>query len=129
MFNRKFVYAALNRTFGLDNNQRLSPYSKADSQSIEISKLIFDIFGGEILKTHKNKGWHYYNRINGKRFDFAKSKNDKISKDYQFDDIPATADEIHNYFEQDQYSTFFTRFIWEFEEVVGLRKYRSDFSS
>jgi ssDNA-specific exonuclease RecJ len=82
--------------------------------------LIYDIFGGEILKTHEKKGWHFYNRINGKRYDFAKSETGKFSNDNCFEDLPSNIDEIHNYFEQEQYSPFYMRFIREFEETVGL---------
>jgi len=124
MFNRRIVQTALKRTWGLDNNPGLTPKIPADNESSVISQLIYDIFGGEILKTHKKRGWHFYNRINGERIDFTKPVMNKSSKAYHFEDIPSNTDEIHNYLEQEQYSPFFMRFIREFEETVGLEKYR-----
>jgi hypothetical protein len=128
MFNRMIVQTALRLALGLDDNARYTPYNPADSKSSVISQLIYDVFGGEILKTHKKKDWHFYNRINGERFDFTKSEMDKLSQKNSFEDLPSNTDEIHNYFEPEEYSTFFVRFIWEFEEVVGLKKSLSGFS-
>jgi hypothetical protein len=82
--------------------------------------LIHDIFGGEILKTHKKKGWHFYNRINGERIDFTRSKKRKSLSDKSFEDIPSNPDETNKYLSQEDYSNFFMRFVRTFEEAVGL---------
>ena len=124
MFNRSVVQTALKCVWGLDNNPGITPDNSSDNDSSVISRLIYDIFGGEILKTHNKRGWHFYNRINGERIDFTKSEMIKSSQDYHFEDIPSNTDEIHDYLEQEQYSPFFMRFIREFEETVGLEKYR-----
>ena len=124
MINRRVVQTALNRTRGSKKIPGLSPGCPADNQSSVISRLIYDIFGGEILKTHNKKGWHFYNRINGERFDFTKSGVSKSFQKNYFEDIPSNTEEIINYFEMEQYSTFFMRFIREFEETVGLKNYR-----
>lgn len=124
MFNRMIVQTALKRALGLDNNTSFIFSNRTDNLSSVISQLIYDIFGGEILKTHKKKGWHFYNRIHGERFDFLKSEMRKSSGKNSFEDIPSTPDEIQNYFEQEEYSSFFVRFIRAFEEAVGLKKYR-----
>ncbi len=122
MFYKRIVNKALKRTLGFDDSPGLPTDNPGYSQSSVISQLIYDIFGGEILKTHNKRGWHFYNRINGERIDFTKSEMDQFSQNYHFEDIPSNTDEIHNYFEQEQYSPFFTRFIREFEETVGLEK-------
>jgi hypothetical protein len=112
MFNKNLVYEALNRSQTSDPGQ----------DSI-ISLLIHDVFGGEILKTHKKKNWHFYNRIDGERVDFTSKK--KSAGINVFEDIPATPDETYAYVDQVDYSTFFMRFVRAFEETVGLEKYRS----
>jgi hypothetical protein len=121
MLDIKIVQEALNSS--------QSPYEAADNRDSLISKLIHDIFGGEILKTHIRKGWHYYNCIDGKRIDFTEPKKSKISYKNHFDDIPATPDETCENFEQVEYLNFFMRFIWAFEEAIGLEKYRTGYSS
>jgi hypothetical protein len=120
MTNKMAVEAALNRAWRFEKSPELTPDKTAINKSSVISQLIFDIFGGEILKTHKRRGWHFYNRINGERIDFTKPAVKLISPDELFEDIPASISEIHNFFEQEQYLPFYMRFIREFEETVGL---------
>jgi hypothetical protein len=121
MINRRIVKQALKCTLDLDKTSNLTPVKPEDFRSRETSMLIFDIFGGEILKTHYKRGWHFYNRINGKRIDFTRSEKGKSSGARRFEDIPSSPDEIHYYFEKEDYSTFFMRFVGAFEETVGLK--------
>ena len=118
------VQVALKKSLDTIYNPKWVPANPVDDQSSSTSLLIHDIFGGEILKTHKKKGWHYYNRIARERIDFIKTKSVKASEENPFEDIPSTPEEICNYFEKEDYETFFNRFIRAFEEVVGLKKYR-----
>lgn len=121
MVNKVVVYEALKRSETPELDSRLYPSLKISGQDRLVSLLIHDVFGGEILKTHKNKSWHFYNRIDGERVDFTKTG--KPVKKNDFEDIPSNPDEI--FFDQDDYSTFFMRFVRAFEETVGLDKYRS----
>lgn len=120
MFNKVVVYEALKQSESTQLKLKRSSLKRnAIAQDTLISLLMHDVFGGEILKTHKGKkNWHFYNRINGERVDFTSDVND-------FEDIPSNPDEIHDYFDQTDYSTFLTRFVRAFEETVGLDKYRS----
>jgi len=127
MLHRMVVHEALRRSQDTDIRPGLNQKRPVNGQDTVISLLIHDIFGGEILKTHKNKGWHFYNRINGERIDFSKAVNNKSAKAKSFDDLPVTPDETYNYFEQEDYSTFFMRFINAFEETVGLKKYQTGY--
>ncbi len=125
MINSRVIQTAMNRARRSENNPGLNPDKSAVEQSSVISQLIFDIFGGEILKTRKRKSWHFYNRINGERIDFTKSEIKKGSADKHFEDIPVNIDEINNYFEQEQYLPFYMMFIREFEETIGLEDCKS----
>lgn len=125
MINTRVIQTAMNRARKSEYNPGLNPVKSSVEQSSVISQLIFDIFGGEILKTHKRKSWHFYNRINGERIDFTKSEIKKVPAYNHFEDIPVSIDEIHNYFEQEQYLPFYMMFIKEFEETVGLEDCRS----
>jgi hypothetical protein len=123
MFDRIVVYEALKRCLAQDFN-RDAPVNHSYELASLISLLIHDIFGGEILKTHLKKGWHFYNRIEGKRIDFTSSDINTSSEDIKFEDIPSTPAETCSYFEDEEYSTFLMRFVWAFEEAVGLDNYR-----
>ena len=75
MFNKNVVYEALKRSVTSDPDKRLKTGNNSIEQDSLISLLIHDIFGGEILKTHTKKNWHFYNRIDGERVDFANHGN------------------------------------------------------
>lgn len=124
MVNRKIVQQALKQAWKSVDSLGFTRGNQTDSRSGIISQLIYDIFGGEILKTHEKKGWHFYNRIEGERIDFTISEMSKISIYNNAEDILSTTEEVHNYFEQENYLTFYMRFINAFEEIVGLKKYR-----
>jgi hypothetical protein len=125
MINTRIIQTAMNRARRSENSPGLNLVKSSADQSGVISQLIFDIFGGEILKTHKRKSWHFYNRINGERIDFTKSEIKKVSADNHFEDIPVSIDEINNYYEQEQYLPFYMMFIREFEESIGLEDCRA----
>jgi hypothetical protein len=124
MFNKKVVYEALKGSLELEPDRKLTPDNRPIGQDSLISLLIHDIFGGEILKTHKRKNWHFYNRIEGERVDFTGSEV-KFDRDAIFEDIPSTPDETYDYVDQTDYTTFFTKFVRTFEEKVGLDKYQT----
>lgn len=97
----------------------------AKSRDIDISVLINDVFGGEIIKTYTRKGWHFYNRINGERVDLAGQEEPGSYDNSAFvKNSDATADSS-GYFEQNDYTTFFLRFVTALEEAVGLGKYQT----
>ncbi|MBW6478315.1 MAG: hypothetical protein K0B37_02735 [Bacteroidales bacterium] len=125
MFNRLIVNKALKRSMVTDKNLRKAPGDPADGRDIEVSMLIHDIFGAEILKTHRKRGWHFYNRIDGKRVDLTGSETIRSSGIKKFEDIPSASDETIKYFAQEDYSAFYMRFVRLFEEAVGLKKCQS----
>ena len=129
MFNRMVVQEALEQTRKSNKTPGLKTNKPEIVQDSEVSLLIHDIFGGEILKTHKKKGWHFYNRINGERIDFTRPEKGKKTERNIFEDIPSTPDETLNYFSREDYSTFFMRFVRAFEEAVGLEKYQQSISA
>jgi hypothetical protein len=116
------VQEALKSSLSQDNAPGTKITKPATSQDRFISLLIHDIFGGEILKTHIRRGWHFYNRIDGERIDFSRSNRADYASDESFEDIPSTPGETCNNVEQVDYSVFFMRFVRAFEEAVGLDK-------
>jgi hypothetical protein len=119
MLNKKIVYEALELSQPR-SEKKTGGFSKNEDSLISL--LIHDIFGGEILKTHLRKNWHFYNRIDGERIDFTKKR--KSAKTI-FEDIPSTPEEPYDYVDQVDYLTFLELFIRAFEETVGLDKFRS----
>jgi hypothetical protein len=120
MFNLMVVHEALKKC-------RTNEVPKSDEDSL-ISMLIHDIFGGEILKTKRSRGWHFYNRVDGLRIDLTRSEMDKSDNEKHFEDIPAVPEETYCYFEQEEYESFMLKFIRAFEEAVGLDRSRPAYS-
>ncbi len=118
MVAKIYVQEALQRAWGLDKNLGRKFVNPAIGQSSLISQLMYDIFGGEILKTHNNKSWHFYNRIDGELIDFTISEMEKSSEGTYFEDLPSSPDEIQHYYAQEDYSTFLVQFIGAFEYAV-----------
>ena len=128
MFNKMIVHEALKKCLAPDLNIRLTSDIQTNAPDSIISLLIHDIFGGEILKTHKKNYWHFYNRIDGERVDFAGSGPEKTNEIDNFEDVPSTPDETYDYFDLVDYSYLFTRFVRAFEETVGLGTSQAKFS-
>jgi hypothetical protein len=103
----------------------MSPFNPANGQDMEISLLIYNLFGGEILKTPSKKSWHFYNRINGKRIDFSNSKVGKFIQSNRFKDIPVSVDEASQNIDQSDYLRFYMKFVKSFEEILGLKRHRT----
>lgn len=120
-FDRMTVQETLRHAITSDNIPETGPLT--ESRDTIISMLIHDIFGAEILKTHKKNGWYYYNRINGERVDLSGSDKVRSAEEIGFDDIPASPGEATAYFAREDYSAFMMKFIKAFEEIVGLGKY------
>lgn len=125
MIYKNYVQEALKRSNVFENNGGSHSGNPALDQSSLISRLIHDIFGGEILKTLNGEDWHFYNRVNGENIDFTASEARNLSRENHLTGIPSTIDETQKYFEQEDYSTFYQRFVRAFEESVNLDKIRS----
>jgi hypothetical protein len=124
MFNKIVVYEALKRSVTSDPGGKMKTGKNSIEQDSLISLLMHDVFGGEILKTHTKKNWHFYNRIDGERVDFARPETQKSDANPRFEDIPSTPDETYDYVDQTDYTNFFMSFVRAFEETVGLDKYK-----
>ena len=124
MYYKRIVQKALHQIWSMDTSTDNVFYENSSRQSSLISRLIYDIFGGDILKTHLKKGWHFYNRINGERVDFSVPETNKTSTEISFEDIPCSKAEANNYYIEEDYSNLFVKFIRVFEEVVGLKRQR-----
>lgn len=125
MIYKQYVHEALKRSHVFENNGGSHSGHPALDQSSLISRLIHDIFGGEILKTLNGEDWHFYNRVNGENVDFTTSETRNLSRENHLAGIPSTIDETQKYFEQEDYSTFYQRFVRAFEESVNHDKIRS----
>ena len=129
MHNKTDIQEALKQTWAWENNSSTYINSSIKGQDIEVSLLIHDIFGAEILKTPNKKGWHFYNRIDGERIDFSMLEAERQSENDNFEDIPSTPEETCLYLEPVDYSLFYSKFTMAFEEIIGWSGFRQSFSA
>ena len=73
-FDEFRVRDALENAWSLETAKQWSKENPANGQCNVTSVVIFDLFGGEILRTPYPMFWHYYNRINGQRYDLSDSQ-------------------------------------------------------
>ena len=75
-FDLDGVQGALRKAWSLATASQWTASNPAAGQCNVTSLLIHDLFGGELLKTPLPAGDHFYNRIDGKRYDFTASQFD-----------------------------------------------------
>lgn len=62
--------------------------------------VVHDLLGGEIVKTCLAEGWHFYNLLNGKRYDFTESQ---FESEIHYVDQLSTREEAFSDTNEDQY--------------------------
>ncbi|HXV30842.1 MAG TPA: hypothetical protein VD840_10960 [Sinorhizobium sp.] len=81
---------ALAQAWSPASSSRYTAANPARGQCSVTALVVEDLFGGEILKTETAGGAHFYNRIDGERYDLTLSQFDGPIR---YDDAPATRGE------------------------------------
>lgn len=89
-FNYDLIEQKLLTCWSLKTSSKYSSQNPYRGQCGVTALVINDRFGGKILKTKVDNQWHFYNLINGKRFDFTK-KQFNFQLDYK--DIETTRED------------------------------------
>jgi hypothetical protein len=92
---------ALNKAWSLKSSSKWSFDNPAKGQCGVTSLVVHDTLGGEIQKTRLAEGWHYYNVIDHKRYDFTESQ---FSESINYEDIPSNREEAFIYTNLNQYN-------------------------
>jgi hypothetical protein len=123
-FNWALVRDAMRRTLKSVQGQEMIAGLLAKDTNIEIAVLINDMFGGEIIKSQDKKDWHYYNRIDGECIDLIQEEVNNSQNTSGLRKNPQTTVKPAGHCKQNDYTSFFLRFVIAFEETVGLGKYQ-----
>ena len=73
-FDEHPIRAALRAAWSPKTAKQWSAQNPANGQCNVTAAVIHDLFGGEVLRTPVPGFWHYYNRIDGQRFDLTDSQ-------------------------------------------------------
>jgi len=83
------LFAALRTAWSDKSSSSWTPQNPAKGQCSVTSLIVQDIFGGEILSTRTPGGTHFYNNIDGVRWDLTVSQ---FSAPIPFEDAPSSRD-------------------------------------
>ncbi|PEP59237.1 MULTISPECIES: YunG family protein [Bacillus] len=86
------IMNALSKSWSLKSSSKWSKDNPAKGQCGVTTLVINDILGGAIKKTKLPDAWHFYNIINGKRYDFTASQ---FREDILYMDIPSNREEAY----------------------------------
>jgi hypothetical protein len=89
-FSERKVLSALFESWSPQTAIQWSRDNPALGQCNVTSLLIEELFGGRILKTRYREGFHFYNEIDGRRYDFTASQ---FTSRVDYDDIPSSRQE------------------------------------
>ncbi|MCU4670326.1 hypothetical protein ABE321_02855 [Bacillus paralicheniformis] len=94
------IMKALYKSWSSDSSSKWSQDNPAKGQCGVTALIVYDLLGGEIRKTKLPEGWHFYNVINGKRYDLTISQ---FKEDILYMDVPSNTDtneKQYNYLKQ-----------------------------
>jgi len=86
------LYRALLRVWAADTSSPTdawSPENRAQNHCSVTSLIVQDHFGGDILSTRTAGGTHFYNAIDGRKWDLTVSQ---FAEPIPYDDTPSTRD-------------------------------------
>ncbi len=87
MFDAKQVESVLRKSWSLKSARQWTSANPAAGQCNVTALLIYEFFGGELLKTRLPEGDHFYNRIGGHRYDFTESQ---FAQPIDYSDVSTT---------------------------------------
>jgi hypothetical protein len=102
LFSEKTMQKKLTIAWSADTSSLWTADNPALGQCGVTAFLMRELFGGELLKTKVDGQWHFYNRIDGKSYDFTKSQ---FAESIHYDDLPATEEEIFRDSTYEQYKS------------------------
>jgi len=89
-FDPDQVARALRKSWSLATARQWTVENPAAGQCNVTALLVHEFFGGELLKTRLPEGDHFYNRIDGRRYDFT---DWQFSHAISYSDLPTTRSE------------------------------------
>lgn len=100
------LLAALRRAWSAETGSGWRPDNPARGQCDVTALVVQDRLGGEILKTLLPEGWHFYNRVGGRRLDLTESQ---FAAPIAYQDLPSDRTEALAATRPGQYETLAAR--------------------
>ncbi len=98
----------MRRCWSHESSAQWTPDHPARGQCCVTTLLIQELFGGEIQKTMVDDQRHFYNRIDGARYDFSADQFEHLP---EYLDLPSSREEALSDTTQDQYEALWRRVV------------------
>ena len=102
------IAKALNKSWSIESSSKWTIENPAKGHCGVTSLVVNDLLGGKIVKTKLPDGWHFYNLIDGNRYDFTSSQ---FKKPILYMDIPSDRKEAYLDTNEKQYASLRQRVI------------------
>jgi hypothetical protein len=99
-WTRSRLDEALQASWSVETGGKWLPTNRARGQCSVTALVVKDILGGDILKTDVDGYWHFYNQIDGRRWDLTMSQ---FETPIGYDDLPSTKEEALSDTSAEQY--------------------------
>src|SRR6476659_5449423 len=84
------LYRRLTKAWSSETSSRWRLDNPACGQCSVTALVVQDLLGGELLKTRVGGAWHFYNRIDGRRWDLTVGQ---FATPIGYDDLPSSRQE------------------------------------
>ncbi|MCU4820846.1 hypothetical protein OCA00_04180 [Bacillus cereus] len=98
---RKQIYEALIRSWSIETSSKWTIENPVKGQCGVTALVVQDIYGGKIKKTKIGSVWHFYNFIDGQRFDFTEVQ---FNENLNYLDVESNREEAFADTNEKQYS-------------------------
>lgn len=95
------ISKALSKSWSAESSTKWSKDNPSAGQCGVTALVVYDLLGGEIKKTKLPDGWHFYNFIKNKRYDFTVSQ---FRERILYMDITSNRDEAYADTNEGQYT-------------------------
>lgn len=109
----------IEKCWSIDSASTFSQANPARGQCSVTALVAMDLVGGTIAKTHVGDGWHFYNLIDGERFDFTASQFDDH---VVYDDMPSGREDALADTTERQYRAL-TEAVWKASQLDAVRRW------
>src|SRR3977135_3974544 len=100
------LYRRLTKAWSSETGSKWRRDNPACGQCSVTGLVVQDLLGGELLKTRVAGAWHFYNRIDGRRWDLTVSQ---FETPIGYDDLPSSRQEALADTSKQQYVTLVER--------------------
>ncbi|QCR31188.1 hypothetical protein [Lysinibacillus sp. SGAir0095] len=111
------IVNALSKSWSIKSSSKWSIENPAKGHCGVTTLVVNDLLGGEILKTSLPDGWHFYNFIDGNRYDFTSSQ---FIEPIAYLDIPSNREEAYLDTNEKQYTFLKQRVLMNLDALKSV---------